>query len=69
MDLDNFHRFKNTLEARCKLIAVSKGQSIEKIQALYDEGQRDFGENFLQELQKRKTKEPSQLIRTKSYVS
>ena len=62
MDLDNFHRFKNTLEAGCKLIAVSKGQSIEKIQALYDEGQRDFGENFLQELQGKKTQLPEDII-------
>ncbi len=62
MDLDNFHRLKNTLPARCKLIAVSKGQSIEKIQALYDEGQRDFGENFLQELQSKKTQLPEDII-------
>ena len=32
------------------LIAVSKGQSIQKIEALYALGQRDFGENYAQEL-------------------
>lgn len=31
------------------LLAVSKLQSIEKIQALYHEGQRDFAENYIQE--------------------
>ncbi len=32
-----------------KLIAVSKIQPIEKIRALYAAGQRDFGENYVQE--------------------
>src|SRR5581483_163345 len=33
-----------------KLIAVSKTVSIEKIREAYDAGQRDFGENYAQEL-------------------
>jgi pyridoxal phosphate enzyme (YggS family) len=33
-----------------KLVAVSKFQTIEKIEALYQMGQRDFGENYVQEL-------------------
>ena len=32
------------------LIAVSKFQPVEKMLALYEEGQRDFGENYVQEL-------------------
>ncbi len=32
------------------LVAVSKFQTIEKIEALYALGQRDFGENYVQEL-------------------
>ncbi len=32
------------------LVAVSKTKSIEDIQQLYDLGQRDFGENYVQEL-------------------
>ncbi|MGH8928501.1 MAG: YggS family pyridoxal phosphate-dependent enzyme, partial [Acidimicrobiia bacterium] len=32
------------------LVIVSKGQSVETIQALYDRGERDFGENRAQEL-------------------
>lgn len=35
----------------CRLIAVSKGQSPEKIRDLYRRGQREFGENYLQELE------------------
>jgi PLP dependent protein len=33
-----------------KLVAVSKTKSIDDIQSLYDFGQRDFGENYVQEL-------------------
>jgi len=34
----------------CTLIAVSKTKPVSDIQALYDLGQRDFGENYVQEL-------------------
>lgn len=33
-----------------KLVAVSKTKSVEEIQAIYNQGQRDFGENYVQEL-------------------
>ena len=33
-----------------QLLAVSKTKSVEEIKALYDLGQRDFGENYVQEL-------------------
>ena len=61
MDLDYFHKLKDGLGVHCKLIAVSKGQPIEKILALYKEGQRDFGENFLQELQLKKVELPKDI--------
>ena len=61
MNLDYFHKLKDGLGAHCKLIAVSKGQSIEKILTLYKEGQRDFGENFLQELQLKKAELPKDI--------
>lgn len=32
------------------LLAVSKGRSLERIRALYAQGQRDFGENYAEEL-------------------
>lgn len=37
-----------------KLLAASKKQSLEKILSLYEEGQRAFGENFVQELLEKK---------------
>lgn len=33
-----------------KLVAVSKSKSVDEIQAIYNQGQRDFGENYVQEL-------------------
>ncbi len=38
------------------LVAVSKKQSVEKIISLYKKGQRDFGENYVQELTERAVK-------------
>ena len=38
------------LPAGVTLVAVSKTKPVEDIQALYDLGQRDFGENYVQEL-------------------
>jgi pyridoxal phosphate enzyme (YggS family) len=57
--LDNFHmmittddylRLLNRLEAGVQLIAVSKTKPVADILALYAMGQRDFGENYVQEL-------------------
>jgi pyridoxal phosphate enzyme (YggS family) len=42
--------------ANAKILAVSKLQSVEKIRDLYAAGQRDFGENYVQEfLEKKKS--------------
>lgn len=38
-----------SLQPHQKLLAVSKLQPTEKIEALYNEGQRDFAENYVQE--------------------
>ncbi len=38
------------LNGKATLVAVSKTKSAEEIQAFYNEGQRDFGENYVQEL-------------------
>ncbi|MBL7702854.1 MAG: YggS family pyridoxal phosphate-dependent enzyme [Ferruginibacter sp.] len=40
----------NKLDGKATLVAVSKIQPVSKIQALYNLGQRDFGENYVQEL-------------------
>ncbi len=53
MSLINYHKIKKELTNQQKLIAVSKGQDISKIKRLYDQGHRDFGENYLQELIKK----------------
>ena len=36
------------------LVAVSKGQSVDAIKALYDKGQRDFGESRIQEVEEKR---------------
>ena len=40
----------NAAQKNATLVAVSKFKPLEDILALYDLGQRDFGENFVQEL-------------------
>lgn len=46
-----FTELKNELDSKnVRLIAVSKIQSVEDIKKMYDLGQRDFGENYVQEL-------------------
>lgn len=43
------------------LVAVSKLQSVGDIKKLYDRGQRDFGENYVQELVEKQTRLPQDL--------
>ncbi len=46
-----FFKLKEEINANgATLVAVSKKKSVEEIKALYDLGQRDFGENYVQEL-------------------
>jgi pyridoxal phosphate enzyme (YggS family) len=47
---DRFARVKASLPPHVELIAVSKTRTVGEIQALYDLGQRAFGENYPQEL-------------------
>ena len=55
MDIrNNIIEFKNLLKDRnCTLVAVSKTKSGEEILEAYDAGQRDFGENKVQELREK----------------
>jgi pyridoxal phosphate enzyme (YggS family) len=48
--LDNLIEIKSTIPDIVTLVAVSKTKPIEAIQTLYNAGQRDFGENRVQEL-------------------
>jgi PLP dependent protein len=41
---------RSLAEQQVTLVAVSKTKSVTEIRALYDLGQRDFGENYVQEL-------------------
>lgn len=51
MEQKEFCNFKKELEdAGVTLVAVSKTKSADAIHKLYDYGQRDFGENYVQEL-------------------
>jgi pyridoxal phosphate enzyme (YggS family) len=45
-----FKIFEELNNQNIKLVAVSKMQTVQDIQTLYDLGQRDFGENYVQEL-------------------
>jgi PLP dependent protein len=48
---ENYHTIKKELDQQhVQLIAVSKTKPVAAIQELYDVGQRDFGENYVQEL-------------------
>ena len=47
---DNLREISNHIPDNVTLIAVSKTQSVEKMQEAYDMGIRDFGENKVQEL-------------------
>jgi len=44
-----------------QLLAVSKTKTVDEIQALYDLGQRDFGENYVQELLEKQTQLPKDI--------
>ena len=43
------------------LVAVSKTKSVEEIKQLYDLGQRDFGENYVQELMEKEKQLPKDI--------
>jgi pyridoxal phosphate enzyme (YggS family) len=47
---EKYKKVITTLGGNVKLVAVSKTKPPEDIQQLYDLGQRDFGENYVQEL-------------------
>jgi pyridoxal phosphate enzyme (YggS family) len=47
---EKYKQLLQELNSKATLIAVSKTKPAEDLQALYDLGQRDFGENYVQEL-------------------
>ena len=51
VDTALFHRLQQEVAAKgATLVAVSKTKPVSDIMALYEAGQRDFGENYVQEL-------------------
>jgi len=50
VNTEKYQSLITELRGKAILVAVSKTKPIEDIQALYDLGQRDFGENYVQEL-------------------
>lgn len=62
VDLQAYTRLKEQFASQgVTLVAVSKTKPIEDIQALYDAGQRDFGENYVQELVDKQPQLPSDI--------
>lgn len=47
---EKYFEVVNELDGKATLVAVSKTKPVEDIQALYNLGQRDFGENYVQEM-------------------
>jgi len=45
-----YEKILRELEGKATLVAVSKTKTVEDIMELYDLGQRDFGENYVQEI-------------------
>lgn len=50
---ERYHDITRRVAARAKLVAVSKGASLDDVRAIYALGQRDFGENRAKQLAKR----------------
>jgi pyridoxal phosphate enzyme (YggS family) len=56
--------YKNMLKelgANVQLVAVSKTKTVEEILTLYEQGQRDFGENYVQELLDKQARLPTDI--------
>src|SRR5689334_9163812 len=58
---DNYKRLVTALGEHVKLVAVSKLKSPQEIMELYDLGQRDFGENYVQELVDKESQLPKDI--------
>jgi len=61
IDIQAYNKIQNELGEAVTLVAVSKTKPIEDILSLYEVGQRDFGENYVQELVDKATALPTDL--------
>jgi PLP dependent protein len=60
-DREVYKKMLKDLGSKVQLVAVSKTKTIEDILALYNEGQRDFGENYVQELLDKQPRLPADI--------
>src|ERR1700758_3247182 len=58
---ENLLKIKSGLPAQVTLIAVSKTKPVELIKEAYEAGQRDFGENYVQELEEKHKQLPGDI--------
>ena len=58
---EKYKEIINELGSTTTLVAVSKTKPVEDIQALYNLGQRDFGENYVQELADKQSQLPADI--------
>jgi len=58
---ENLEQIRSQLPAHVTLVAVSKTKPIELIKEAYEAGQRDFGENYAQELAEKQTLLPNDI--------
>lgn len=56
-----FKQILSELNGKATLVAVSKTKPVEDIRELYDLGQRDFGENYVQELLEKQPQLPADI--------
>jgi PLP dependent protein len=61
VQLEAYHTLLAQLPPKVTLVAVSKTKPISDILALYEQGQRDFGENYVQELLEKQPQLPSDI--------
>lgn len=60
-DVEVYKKMLKELGANVRLVAVSKTKPVEDILALYTAGQRDFGENYVQELLEKHPQLPAEI--------
>ena len=61
VNAESYKRIEHELGDRITLVAVSKTKPIEDILELYELGQRDFGENYVQELVEKEARLPKDI--------
>jgi len=61
VNVENYKKIINELGDKVTLVAVSKTKPVEDIKELYDLGHRDFGENYVQEMEDKYEKLPKDI--------